>query len=290
MAPVEFVMALPILLVIMVGITWLGFSVIGQTEALVEARNKAWKRRFEDKAKNPLVFPAGLVVTKNPFYSTDADYVSETVTKPVDVSPVFSGMPAPEARHTILAGSWDHQAIDLNSRPNFELYVRVAANAVTKDIQTQLGNLSSLINSVEQLGAAAIAQAITQATNLESEGSKSESAGQAGDSATKEKEKQDKAALERRLKELGGMIHPLNNQVIPLEGGQLDQTIDEIDRLELELFQKRQAQPETDEEKEKQRQAELARLERRIQLLKDKRQRIESEIRDITEELKAFDD
>ena len=290
MATLEFVMALPILLVLMVGITWLGFSVIGQTETLVEARNKAWKRRFEDKAKNPLVFPAGLLVATNPFYSHDDDYVSETVTKPVDVSPVFSAMPSPQAKHTILAGSWDHKAIDLNNRPDLELYVRVAANAVTGDIQTQLGNLSQLIDSVQQSGVAAIAQAFTQATDLKNQGSNSESVGASGDSATKEKERQDKQALQEQQSELGGVINPLNNQVMPVDGGQLEQTIEETNQLERELFQKQQATPETDEAKERERLAELARLERRIRLLKNKRQRIESEVRDITDELNAYQD
>src|SRR5215210_3487076 len=86
-ATLEFVMALPVLLLLMVAITWLGFSVIGQTDVLITSRNKAWKRRFEDASKKPLVFSA------TPFYDEDADYVTERSAKQVHVSPVFDHLP-----------------------------------------------------------------------------------------------------------------------------------------------------------------------------------------------------
>jgi hypothetical protein len=290
MATLEFVMALPILLLLMVGITWLGFSVITQTEVLVQARDKAWQRRFDNPQQQPLLFPAGLVVAKNPLYSYGRDYVSETVSRPIDVSPIFQAVAAPKATSTILAGSWDHRVMQMDSRPNFELYLRAAANATTKDIQTRLGSLTNLFASFDQLGASAIAQAITQGNGYNGMSSQSNSAGRQAERETKQKEQADKRALEQRLKDLGGVVNPLDNRVMPVPGGQLDETIDEISRLELELSSKQRATPLQDANQEKQRQAELGRLEREIQLLKDKRQRIESEIRDTLEELKAFRD
>ena len=161
-ATLEFAMALPVLLLLMVAITWLGFSVITQTEVLVQARNNAWKRRFDNPSQRPLVFPAGLVVAKNPLYSYTDDYVTEMVTKPVDVSPVFKAAPAPKASHTILAGSWDHRAMKMDSPPNFELYMGAVANAATKDVQSKLGNLTNLVNGLAQFGASQIAQAHTR--------------------------------------------------------------------------------------------------------------------------------
>ena len=50
-------MALPFLLLLMVGITWLAYSVIGQSQVLIKAREKTWQQRFDDKAKSPLIFP-----------------------------------------------------------------------------------------------------------------------------------------------------------------------------------------------------------------------------------------
>ncbi len=289
-ATLEFAMALPFLLLLMVGITWLGFSVITQSEVLVQARNKAWKRRFDNPAQKPLVFPAGLVVAKNPFYSYSDDYVTETVTKAVDVSPIFKLAPPPKGSHTILSGSWDHRAMDLNSPPNFKLYLIAAANAATKDIQSQLGSITNLLNSFQQSGAAAIAQALTQGNSFNGMSSQSNSAGQAAEQESKQKEEADKAALAKRLQQLGGVVNPLTNKVMPSSSGELQQTIDAIDKAQAELSSKQKAAPDKDATREKQRQADLAALQRQIELLTDKRQRIESEIRDITEELRAFRD
>jgi hypothetical protein len=289
-ATLEFVMALPVLLLLMVGITWLGFSVIARTEVLVQARAKAWKKRFDNSAQKPLVFPAGLVVAKNPFYSTESDYVTESATKSVSVSPVFKAVPAPKATHTILSGSWDHRAMKMDKPPNFELYLKAVANAATKDIQTQLGNLTNLVNGLDQIGAAAIAQAFSQGSSFNGMSSSPNSAAKTAERETKQREKAEKDQLQQRLKDLGGMVHPLTQKVVPIPNGQLDETIDEIYRREAELSAKYKQTPDKDEQREKQRQAELDKLERELQLLKDKRQRLESEINDIVEELKAFRD
>ncbi|HVT27719.1 MAG TPA: TadE/TadG family type IV pilus assembly protein [Lacipirellulaceae bacterium] len=289
-ATLEFAMALPFLLLLMVGITWLGFSVVTQTEVLVQARDKAWTRRFDNPKQKPLLFPAGLVVAKNPLYSYSDDYVTETVTKPVDVSPIFKAAPAPKASHTILSGSWDHRAMDMNSPPNFKLYFTAAANVVTGNIQTQLGSLSNLIESVENSGAAVIAQALTQGSNFDGMNSSSNSAGRQAEQETKQKEQADKAKLQQELSKLGGVINPLNNQVMPVSGGELDQTNDELDTLKAQLYAKQQAPASTNADQEKKRLAEIDQLKRQIELLQDKKQRIESEIRGITEELKAYDD
>jgi hypothetical protein len=290
MATLEFCMALPFLALLMVGITWLGFSVIAQTEALVEARNKAWQKRFDNPGQEPLLFSAGLVVAKNPLYSYDKDYVTESVTKEVNVSPIFSAMPPPKATHTVLGGSWDHRAMDMNSPPNIKLYGKAIANSATADIQTQLGNLTNLLGSLEQAGAAALAQALLGNSNFQQKSQEAQSTGGAGDAETKQQQKEDKEKLEQRLADLGGVINPLNNRVEPVPGGELDKTIDALNDAQAELALKERATPLQDEELEKKRLAELDQLERKVQLLKDKRQRIESEIRDITEELKAFDD
>ncbi|HEX5472477.1 MAG TPA: TadE/TadG family type IV pilus assembly protein [Lacipirellulaceae bacterium] len=289
-ATLEFAMALPILLLLMVGITWLGFSVVTQTEVLVQAREKAWQKRFDNPKQQPLLFPAGLVVAKNPLYSYSDDYVTETATKAVDVSPIFKAAPAPKATHTILSGSWDHRAMDMNSPPNFKLYFRAVANAATKDIQTQLGSLTNLIGSLEQSGAAAIAQALTQGSNFDGMNSSSNSAGQEAERETKQKEEADKGKLEQELKQLGGVINPLNEQVMPVPDGDLDQTIDDISEVQAKLNAEQQTPPSTDADQQKKQQAKIDELKRQLQVLQDKKQRIESEIRGITEELKAYDD
>ena len=292
MATLEFAMALPFLLLFMVGITWLAKSVIGQADVLVQARNSAWKRRFEDTAKKPLMFPFGVGDAKNPLYSTAKDYVTESATTKIDISRIFDDAARPKASVTVLAGSWDHRALDLNKPPNFKLYLIASGNAVTGNIQTQLGQLGALINNVEQMGTAAIAQAVTKGNDAENAANNSESTGNAGNSQNEaEKEQKKKELLEEQGKLGGGVFNdPFGNGgVIPVSGGQLDETNDEIARLQSDIELKKKLPANPDEEQEKERQAAIARDERKLQLLKDRKQRIEAEIKDNDEELKGFD-
>ena len=99
MATLEFAMAMPFILLLMIGITWLAFSVIGQAQVLVQARNDAWRERFKNLSDKPLIFPSGLGDVRNPLYSEKKDYVSKTVSKKVNVSQVFDGWPAPRIGH-----------------------------------------------------------------------------------------------------------------------------------------------------------------------------------------------
>src|SRR5690348_11409707 len=128
-ATLEFAMALPFILLLMVGITWLAFSVVGQAQVLVQARNDAWRDRFKNLADNPLMFPSGFGSARNPLYKEKNDYVSKTVSKKVNVSQVFDGVAGPSASVTVLAGSWDHNAMKLDSPPSLKLYGVAALNA-----------------------------------------------------------------------------------------------------------------------------------------------------------------
>lgn len=294
MAPLEFVMALPVLLLLIVGITWLGFSVIGQTEVLIEARNKAWKRRFEDASKKPLMFPSGVSVAKNPFYSVEADYVTETSTKKVDVSPMFSRLPGPRASHTILAGSWDYRAMPFDKAPEWELLAKAAANGTTGDLQTWLTKLKDPLGQLKDLGGSILADNSRRTSEVESSDAGSGSGPNGGkvDQAKEENEREreaEKKKYQQRLRELGGRTNLFNNQVTrTYPDGELGRTIDELEAMEINYLVKSKATPLQDEAEEKKRLDELDRLERGIGLLKGKRQRIESEIRDTEAELRAL--
>src|SRR4051812_35847546 len=167
-ATLEFAMALPILLLLMVSITWLGFSVIGQAEVLVKARNATWKKRFDDNAKRPLMFPSGFNVLKNPFYSQAEDYVSETAKQKVDVSPVFRLIPGPEASHTILAGSWDHRAMPFDKPPEWKLLATAAGSGKGGTIQTWLTQLNDPLGRLKDIGANILAENAKRMTEIDS--------------------------------------------------------------------------------------------------------------------------
>jgi hypothetical protein len=166
MAPLEFVMALPILLLLMVGIVWLGFFVIGQTEVIIEARNKAWKKRFVNEKQVPLMFPTALGDIENPEYPGDADYVTETATTKVDVSPIFAMVPGPKSSHTILAGSWDHSAMPFKAPPDWSLVKYALVNSLTGKLQSAasiIQNLDTVLEDIVKQAAADAAASIAGA-------------------------------------------------------------------------------------------------------------------------------
>jgi hypothetical protein len=292
MATLEFAMALPILLLLIVGITWMGFIVVGRAEVLTLARAKAWNQRFDDKSKRPLTFPKMLAFAPNPRYSANADHATETVTKPVRVSPVFDRFATPTSSHTILAGSWDHRAMPFNKFPEFELIATVAANGIGGDPQSLLSNLRGLSSQLSSLGSTIGQNTASQIANLASGsngGNSTANSAGAANQATSQNAIGERAKHEQRLRELGGRVNRGNNQVESTrDDGPLGQTIKEIERLEALVNGQDNAPVSEIPEQENQRQADLESNKRQLELMKGKRQRIESDIRDADAELRAL--
>lgn len=297
-ATLEFVMALPVLLLLMVAITWLGYSVIGQAEVLVTARNNTWKQRFDDKAKRPLMFPSGISAAKNPFYSTEADYVSVRASKKVDVSPMFSRLPGPEAGHTILAGSWDHRAMPFDKPPEWKLLATAAASGKGGTLQTWTTMLNDPLGRLKDIGANILAENAKRMTEIDDNNSASGSNSSGGGTSKADEAKQqnerdreaEKRKYQERLQKLGGAVNPFNDQVVvTVSGGELDKTIDEIDRLQATIPLKEKQPVPKDEEAAKKQKEELDRDKRLLEFYQGKRKRIESEIRDAQAELRALD-
>jgi len=305
MAPLEFVMALPVLFLLMVAITWLGFYVIGQTEVLVEARNKTWKRRFEDASKKPLYFPILIGL-----YDAKSDFVTEKVSKRVNVSPIFDDVRSPEANHTILAGSWDHQAMGFKEPPDLKLMAIAAAVGTFGNVLDAGAALNDPLGLLKEIGEFATAGKQTE-RNSQSEsanvgeggedsgpgsGSGTVPSGQPqtpdqGEAKTKEDQRKKKKELQKRRDELGGqIIYTLQGEKVIAAGGEMKQVQDEIDRLERERNSKSlEALREQDEEKKKQLTAEADRLDRQVKLQEIKYKRLEAEFLDVDAELKALD-
>jgi hypothetical protein len=318
LATLEFAMALPVLLLLVVGITWLGFSVIGQTEVLVESRNNAWEKRFEDASKRPLIFPLNIPTDfageTDYTYSEDDDFVTEKATKEIKVSPVFDWLSDPESSHTILAGSWDHEAMKLDEPPDLKL-ITIAAITGTLggilDLQARADDPLGLVNAFGNAknGGTTIHNDIEGGkSNVGKDNSGVDSGYTPGNGAnpddggppkTAEQAKQEtEADLERRKQEkraryqaLGGRIRPgdIANTRIEVYGGELEQIQDELIQLQMERQQASQAAiNEQDEEKKRQLQEEAARAHRKVELADIKRRRLEAELRDTIRELDAL--
>ena len=120
-ATLELVLCLPVLLVLIVGIVWLGNSVIAQTNVTVEARHNTWSKRNESSG-TALLF-------------LNDDVVSDQATREVEVSPMFDDAESPESSHDVMAAVWDHEQLPLDKAPNWKQYAIAAANAKTGSLQ-----------------------------------------------------------------------------------------------------------------------------------------------------------
>ena len=313
MATLEFVLALPVLLLLMVGITWLGFSVIGQTEMLVEARNKAWKKRFDNAADNPLSFPIlpehDLPVL--PKYNKNADYVTETASKKVDVSPVFSALPGPNASHTVLAGSWDYQAMPLDTPPDFVLMGKAALIGTFGGVLEIASLLTDPLGLVKKFKDAKRdgSQVGTQIENGQSQvGKGGESSGpgsgpnpgpgggtdgktpEQAKAEAEEKLKQEKERVQTRFKQLGGKVSLSGDVTVTAVSGELETAYDARIQTQLDRQAKSEAAlRETDEERKKKAQEEAARAHRKAELAHITYERLEAECIDLVHEAGAMD-
>ena len=135
-ATLELVLSMPVLLVLMVAVVWLGFSVVAQTEVTVEARHKAWAKR-ENPAGKPLLFLRD-------------DVEKDSATQEVEISPLFDDVDSPESSHDVMVGSWDFEKLDLGNAPNWKEYALAAANAKTGSMQTKYVDASNKFTSFKR--------------------------------------------------------------------------------------------------------------------------------------------
>lgn len=308
-ATLEFVMALPLLFVLMICILWEGFWLIGQAEVLITARNDAWKKRFDNLADNPLSFPIlpehDLPVL--PKYNTQADYANEKASTKVDVTPAFNRLPGPEASHTILAGSWDYNAMGLETPPNVKLMGKAAvigAFGSILDVAASASDPLGLINkfaSAKSEGQRVQSQTDRDKTNV-GKGGSSDGAGGGGtgggeggktpEEAQKDAEeelRQQKIALKKRFKELGATVQFPGNQIRPV-GGEWGNAQDDLIAAQQDSKIKSDlAIQATEEEDKKKKQEEAARARRKVELLQITVKRLETEANDIVREAEALD-
>jgi hypothetical protein len=307
-ATLEFVMALPVLLLLMVAITWLGFSVIGQTEVLVEARNEAWGERFKNAADNPLSFPL-LPEHDLPFlpkYVASEDYVTKTASKKVEVSPIFNALPGPKAGHTILAGSWDYEAMPLDTPPDFKLMAKAAAIGAFGNIldlaasaDDPLGLMKKILD-VRTKSQQLQSQNDTAQTNVGKDDSPVEGGGGAGgggggitaEQAQEKSEadlKKHKEELIAEYKKLGGKVE-LNQDVVQPINGLTKAAEDALSDAMLDSEQKSKlARDAQDEEQKKKLQAEAAQAHRKVELARVTLERLKADCIDIANEAEGLD-
>lgn len=149
-ATLELVMALPVILVLIVAMVWLGYAVIGQAEVTAEARHGAWSQRFEPWTRSKFAF------------SQDQEVSAQASTK-IKVSPIFDGMGDPEADQSIDQGNWDHRSVPFQALPNWKLYAETAIAANREGLMSDYRDARSIFEQLRSIGATALADALQRA-------------------------------------------------------------------------------------------------------------------------------
>jgi uncharacterized membrane protein YgcG len=305
-ATLEFVMALPLLFVLMICIMWEGFWLIGQAEVLITARNDAWQKRFDNAADAPLIFPVLETVS---LYEANKDYVTKNASTKVKISPAFDMVPGPESSHTILAGSWDHVAMPMNKPPDFVLMGKAAILGGMGSVLDLAASASDPLGLVEKFtGARKDSETIDRNTKAEAEQAKNDDssggsgtgsgpgAGGSSDGKTPEQARQEskdelerqKTAVKKRFVELGGTIN-YQDVVSPVKG-ELQKAQDAVESTQRDSEQKsKAARDATDDETKKKLQAEAARANRKYELAKITLERLKAECISVTNEADGLD-
>jgi len=141
-------MCMPVLLGLMIGIVWLGFSVIGQSEVTVEARHEGWQQRFDEGSERAMNFLSD-------------DFVTEEKNSEVDMGPLFDDVSGPESSHDVAIDTWDHNRIDMNQAPNWELYLTAALNAKTGGLQVAYEDARGMLSSLQKDAARQVVEEMT---------------------------------------------------------------------------------------------------------------------------------
>jgi hypothetical protein len=307
-ATLEFVMALPLLFLLMLCIIWEGYWLIGRAQVLIQARNDTWKKRFDDVSGDPLLFPILDDPVPLGLYHQNNDYAHEKATAKIEVSPAFDAAPGPQASHTILAGSWDHRAMSFEKPPHLKLMAVAAAVGTggnLLDWLSQLTNPVGLIKKFQNFGSDVKSETDNNQSNVGKDDGSTDSGSGSGtpppapdgktpDEAkadTEQKREAEIRAKKEEYKRLGGripMFGPQAGQVIP-ERGLMKQANDEKTQLHLDRAKKfLDMQKETDPDKKKKLQEELAQLQRKIDLTGIRYKRLEQEFLDVSNELDAL--
>ncbi len=150
-ATLELVMALPVILVMLVALVWLGYSVIGQATATVDSRHQSFSQRFQPWTQTAFAF-------------SDEQTITEQTTESIEVSPLLDGFGDPESSHTVQQGNWDHRSVETDSLPHWELYLELAVASKREGLLSSYQDARDLFERLRGFGREALAEAVREAS------------------------------------------------------------------------------------------------------------------------------
>jgi hypothetical protein len=142
-APLELVLALPMLAAFWVLLMWLGKAVVAQAHVTVEARRQTTAERFDVTEGDPLLF------FNNGLVTGDETTLSRTVEQRVPVNRLTERLPIPESTFAMQAGTWDHRQLPLDDAPSWTEIVTIAASGKLAGFQ---GAIATVMNIADDPG------------------------------------------------------------------------------------------------------------------------------------------
>lgn len=150
-APLELVLALPMLAAFWMLLMWLGEAVVAQTHATVEARRQTTAERFDVTEGDPLLF------LQNGLVTGDQTTLSRTVEQRVAVNHVTEKLPIPESTFTMQAGTWDHRQLPLDDAPSWAEMTTIAVSGGLSRLQGVIADVKGIADDPEDFAAGAFA-------------------------------------------------------------------------------------------------------------------------------------
>ena len=150
-APLEFVMALPLIAAVWVLLMWLGKAVIAQAQVTAEARRQAVSERFEVKGGKPLRF------LENGLATGDETTLVKKVDQKIAGNRLTRNLPTPESSFMVQAGTWDHRQVALDDAPSWEEITTIAIGGGLSGVQNAIAEVKNIANDPGDFASGAFA-------------------------------------------------------------------------------------------------------------------------------------
>lgn len=254
-ASLELTMCMPLLVAMLLLILWQGITMVGFSEVTVEARENAWKQRFDHPPGTPLVFLQGDILENARL--AESDLVTGDSSRTYKIARVVDWLPSPKSKMTLAAGSWDYRQLPLDELPNWKTHGLMAVSARLGGFQNLISQAGNILND---LTSAADVVSGWQNETLDSL-----------DQGVSDMQNGTNREAEKRKEELRQALKETNDRIAELE-----RQLDDIDR-QLAALGVKEGQPAPPEDRGEQDQQEASKLTE-LQILLAQRARVQNQL------------
>jgi len=138
-APLELVLALPLLAAVWVMMMYLGKAVVAKAQVTAEARRQTTAERFDVSDGKPLRF------LENGLITGEEVTLTRQVDQKVNVSRFTRNLPTPVSEFTMQAGTWDHRQLPLDEAPSWDEIGTIAVSGGLSGLQDVVTEVQSIV-------------------------------------------------------------------------------------------------------------------------------------------------